>query len=126
MASVADSTSFRTSGYRRDLARRLGLTGFGHWWSRELAAMMPTALRSAMEHRRARPILAFDGAEATLWRPTKSNGSVRMVETARIALDGDPQAVIAGGRNAIATLMRGAEGVLPEVVIGLSPRASLR
>ena len=39
MAAVADSTSFNKPGYARDVARRLGLTGFGHWWARELAAL---------------------------------------------------------------------------------------
>jgi general secretion pathway protein L len=126
MAAIADSTPFNKPGYARDLARRLGLTGFGHWWARELAAMMPSPLRSALEHRRTRPLLAFDGAHATLWRPLQSGGQVRMVESARIPLDGDPQAVVAGGRAALAPLTRGANGAAPEVVIALSPRASLR
>jgi len=126
MAAIADSTSFNKPGYARDLARRLGLTGFGHWWARELAAMMPSRLRSAIEQRRARPLLAFDGALATLWRPLQSAGQVRMVESARIPLDGDAQAVAAGGRAALASLARGANGAAPEVVIALSPRASLR
>src|SRR3954470_3316743 len=123
MASIADSTSFKASGYRRDLARRLGMTGFGHWWARELAGMMPSRLRAALEHRRARPVLAFDGAEATLWRPSQSGGRMRMVEAARIVLDADPQAVVAGGRNALAPLVRGGNGAPPEVVVALAPRA---
>lgn len=126
MASIADPTSFKAPGYGRDLARRLGLSGFGHWWAQELAAMMPSRLRAALEHRRTRPVLAFDGAEATLWRPAQSGGRMRMVEAARIALDGDPQAVVAGGRNALAPLARGGDGAAPEVVVALAPRAILR
>jgi len=126
MASIADPTSFKAHGYGRDLARRLGMTGFGHWWARELAAMMPSRLRAALEHRRARPVLAFDGAEATLWRPAQSGGRTRMIQAARIALDGDQQAVVAGGRSALAPLVRGGNGAAPEVVIALAPRATLR
>ena len=126
MASIADPTSFKTPGYARDLARRLGLTGFGHWWAGELAAMMPSRLRAALDRRRARPVLAFDGAEATLWRPAQSAGRTRMIAAARIALDGDPQTVVAGGRSALAPLVRGGNGVAPEVVIALAPRATLR
>jgi general secretion pathway protein L len=126
MASIADPTSFKAPGYGRDLARRLGLSGFGHWWARELASMMPSRLRAALEHRRTRPVLAFDGAEATLWRPAQSGGRMRMVEAARIALDGDPQAVVAGGRAALAPLARGGDGAAPEVVVALAPRAILR
>ena len=126
MASIADPTSFKAPGYGRDLARRLGMTGFGHWWAGELAAMMPSRLRAAVEHRRARPVLAFDGAEATLWRPAQAGGRIRMIEAARIPLDGDPQAVVAGGRNALAPLARGGDGAAPEVVVALAPRAVLR
>ena len=126
MAAVADSTSFNKPGYARDVARRLGLTGFGHWWARELAALMPSRLRAAIAHRHARPLLAFDGAQATLWRPVTSAGQVTMVEAARIPLDGDAATVAAGGRAALAPLTRGANGGAPEVVIALSPRASLR
>jgi len=126
MAAVADSTSFNRPGYARDVARRLGLTGFGHWWARELAALMPSRLRAAVARRHARPLLAFDGAQATLWRPVTTGGQVTLVEAARIPLDGDPATVAAGGRAALAPLTRGANGAVPEVVIALSPRASLR
>jgi general secretion pathway protein L len=125
MAAIADSTSFKTTGYGRDLARRLGLSGFGRWWAQELATLMPRRLRAALEHRRARPVLAFDAQHAALWRPVRANGQVRMVEAARIPLDGDAQAVTAGGRSALAPLVH-ANGAAPEVVISLSPRASLR
>lgn len=125
MAALTDSTSFNT-GPRRAVARRLGLTGFGRWWARELASMMPSPLRSALAHRRARPVLAFDGAQATLWRPVKAAGSVRMVESARIPLVGEAQAVAAGGRTAIAPLGRAANGMALEIVVALSSRASLR
>ena len=85
MAVIADSTSFKTTAYPRSLARRLGLTGFGHWWRSELAAAMPERLRAALERRRARPVLAFDGSVATLWRPAQANGRLSMREVARIA-----------------------------------------
>ena len=82
MAAIADPTSFKTIAYPKSLARRLGLTGFGRWWLRELAAAMPVRLRTAIERRRARPVLAFDGNSATLWRPSTS-GRIQMSEVAR-------------------------------------------
>src|SRR6476619_1245881 len=102
MAVIADSTSFKTSAYGRDLARRLGLTGFGHWWARELAAMMPSRIRAALEHRRARPVLAFYGSRATLWRPIRANGHVKMTEIGQISLYADAESVAAAGRAVLA------------------------
>ena len=125
MAAIADPTSFKTIAYPKSLARRLGLTGFGRWWLRELAAAMPVRLRTAIERRRARPVLAFDGNSATLWRPS-TNGRIRMSEVARIALDGDAQAVAATGRAALAPLVRAANGAPAPIIVTLSPRASLR
>ena len=124
MAAIADSTSFKATAYRRDLARRLGLAGFGRWWARELAALMPAAIRSGIERRRMRPVLMFDGNVATLWRPAQANGRVQMTEATRIALDGDAQAVVAAGRSALAPLA--VNGAAPHVVVALPPRASLR
>jgi len=125
MAAIADPTSFKTIAYPKSIARRLGLTGFGRWWVRELAAAMPVRLRTAIERRRARPVLAFDGNTATLWRPS-TNGRIQMSEVARIALDGDAQAVAATGRAALAPLVRAANGAPAPIIVTLSPRASLR
>ncbi|HEX6137164.1 MAG TPA: PilN domain-containing protein [Casimicrobiaceae bacterium] len=125
MAAIAESTSFKASAYSRGLARRLGLTGFGRWWMRELASAMPAPLRSALARRRARPVLTFDGNVAALWRPANSDGQLRMIEAARIALDGDAQSVAAAGRAALAPFV-GANGAPLGVLVALSPRASLR
>jgi len=125
MAAIADPTSFKTIAYPKSLARRLGLTGFGRWWLRELAAAMPARLRTAIERRRARPVLAFDGNRATLWRPSTS-GRMQMSKVARLALDGDAQAVAATGRAALAPLVRAANGAPAPIIVTLSPRASLR
>ncbi|MDQ2917052.1 MAG: hypothetical protein M3R40_07830, partial [Pseudomonadota bacterium] len=125
MAVIADSTSFKTTAYPKSVLRRLGLTGFGHWWLHELGAAMPARLRTMLERRRARPVLAFDGSTATLWRPT-THGRMQMSEVARIALDGDPSSVAATGRAALAPLVRAANGAPPQIVVTLSPRASLR
>src|SRR4029079_13767184 len=86
MAAIADSATFRTTGFARDLASRFGLTGFGRWGAQQLAALLPARLRGALEHRRARPVLAFDGSRATLWQPSSSGGRVQMVEVAQIPL----------------------------------------
>jgi len=126
MAAIADSASFRTNGYRRDLARRLGLTGFGAWWAEQLAALMPGRLRAALEKRRTRPVLAFDGSRATLWRPAPANGRIQMTAVAEIPLYADQEIVRVGGRNAFAPLLRAANGGAPEIVVALSPRNALR
>jgi general secretion pathway protein L len=126
MAAIADSATFRSTRFGRDLARRFGLTGFGRWWAQQLAAMLPARLRAALEHRRARPVLAFDGSRATLWQPTASGGRVGMAEVAQIPLYADAETVAAGGRAALAPLARAANGAAPEVVVSLSPRNALR
>jgi general secretion pathway protein L len=125
MAVIADSTSFKTATSPRSLVRRLGLTGFGHWWRSELGAAMPQRLRAALERRRARPVLAFDGNVATLWRPAQANGRLSMREVAKIGLDGDAQTVAAAGRSALAPLFAMSDAA-PQVVVALSPRAALR
>jgi general secretion pathway protein L len=124
MAVIADQTPFKTTPAAKSLARRLGLLGFFGWWKRELSAAMPAALRAFFERRRARPVLAFDGNTATLWRPTEASGGVAMAESARIALDGESPVVASAGRAALAPLA--ATGRTPQVIVSLSPRASLR
>ena len=125
MAAIADSTSFKPSRSRRSVARRLRLSGFLAWWRRELAAAMPERIGMAFERRRARPVLAFDGNTATLWRPAQVNGRLAMREAARISLDGDAQAVSAAGRSAVAPPAV-ANGAPPGVGVSLSPPATLR
>jgi general secretion pathway protein L len=126
MAAIADPASFRTARLRQDLARRFGLTGFWHWWVHELASLVPARVRAAFERRRARPVLAFDGARAVLWTPVQTAGRMRMASVAEIPLTGEPDAVSAGGRRALAPLAHAGSGVAPEVVIALPPRAVLR
>ena len=52
-----------------DLARRLGVAGFWPWWTGQLNALVPPRPRAALERRRMRPVLVFDGDQATLWQP---------------------------------------------------------
>jgi general secretion pathway protein L len=125
MAVIADQTSFKTPSGTRSLGRRLGLAGFGAWWRRELAAALPESIRSFFDARRALPVLAFEGATATLWRPVDANGRRQLAEAARIGLDGEASVVAAAGRNALAPLVRSVGGT-PRVVIALSPRTALR
>jgi general secretion pathway protein L len=124
MAVIADQTSFKTPA-ARSLVRRLGLAGFGRWWASELSAAMPNALRALFERRRARPVLAFDGGVATLWLPVEKDGRREMAESVRIGLEGDADVVASAGRAALAPLAS-AVGAAPQVVVSLSPRASLR
>ncbi|MDE2360057.1 MAG: pilus assembly protein PilM, partial [Betaproteobacteria bacterium] len=108
----------------RELTRRLGLAGFGRWWAQELWTFVPARVRDSFERRRARPVLAFDGKVATLWRP-QVNGRLQMVEAAKIPLDGGEGAVVAAGRTALAAVRRPGAEATP-VIIALPPRAVLR
>jgi general secretion pathway protein L len=113
----------------RDFARRHGLFGSWQWWTRELAALVPATPRAAVQRRRMRPVIAFDGDGATLWRPDVKDGRLRMVEAATLAIVGDPATVNAAGRAAFMQLARvgGGGAVLsPKVIVSLPPRAVLR
>ncbi|MGE5088847.1 MAG: pilus assembly protein PilM, partial [Candidatus Levyibacteriota bacterium] len=107
----------------RDLTRRLGLAGFGQWWAQELWTFVPASAKASFERRRARPVLAFDGNVATLWRP-QVNGRLTLVEAAKIPLDAS-EASASAGRAALASVApRGSSGA--EVIVSLPARAVLR
>ncbi|HEV2220834.1 MAG TPA: PilN domain-containing protein [Casimicrobiaceae bacterium] len=110
--------------HARELMRRLGLAGFGRWWAQELWTFVPAPVRGSLERRRARPVLAFDGKVATLWRP-QVNGRLQMVEASKIPLDGGEGAVVAAGRTALAAVGRPGAATTP-VIVALPPRAVLR
>jgi general secretion pathway protein L len=118
-----------SSARLRDFARQHGLSGFWAWWGHELAALVPAGPRAAVQRRRMRPVLAFDGGRATLWQAMLTKGSPKMVETASISLSGDPSFVAAEGRAVLAkTIARapGSPAFGPKVVVALAPRATLR
>ncbi|HYT96435.1 MAG TPA: PilN domain-containing protein [Casimicrobiaceae bacterium] len=113
----------------RDFARRHGLFGFWAWWLKELSGLVPAGPRAAVQRRRMRPVLAFDGDRATLWQPLIKDGRLSMVETASIGLSGDPGAVAAEGRAALAQWSGRAPGAPiagPKLVVSLPQRATLR
>jgi general secretion pathway protein L len=113
----------------RDFARRYGLSAFWAWWLKELSGLVPAGPRAAVQRRRMRPVLAFDGDRATLWQPLVKDGRLSMVETASIRLSGDPGAVAAEGRTALAQWSGRAPGVPiagPKLVVSLPARATLR
>ncbi|CAG0965791.1 hypothetical protein BURK1_00959 [Burkholderiales bacterium] len=111
------------------LAQRSGATGFLRWWADELAKFVPPGARNAVVRRRLRPVVAFDAARATVWRPAMHDGTVAMEQLASIALDGDPAEVATAGRAAIATLARVERGGItgaPAVRVAIPPRSVLR
>ncbi len=108
----------------RDLARRLGVAGFWRWWRRMLASLVPAGPRTALERRRMRPVIAFDGDHASVWQAQGSDGRIELVEIARVALGGDAGAVSSEGRNALARLPHRAAPV--KVAVALAPRTILR
>jgi general secretion pathway protein L len=112
-----------------EFARRSGLAGMWTWWMAQLNALVPSKPRAALERRRMRPVLVFDGDRATLWRPAMDGERAVMRATTTIALAGDAATVAAGGRAAIATLAGGnfgVDAVAPKVVLSLPPREVLR
>ena len=117
------------SARMRNFARRHGLSGYWAWWAKELASVVPAGPRAAVQRRRMRPVLAFDGDRATLWQPMLRNGRLAMVETASIALTGDASSVASEGRAALNKAIvhaPGASTLGPKVIVSLSPRAILR
>lgn len=120
----------RHSGaYVAELARRIGLPGFWRWWSAELAPLVPVPARVAVARHRLRPVLAFEGDTAVLWRPSTQGQPLGLVEAARIPLTGDANATAAAGRSAFAALSPMAYGgavAAPRIVLALAPAQVLR
>jgi general secretion pathway protein L len=111
-------------GRRRDLARDLGVAGFWRWWLRMLTSLVPAGPRAALQRRRTRPVVAFDGDHAAIWQAQGSEGRLGFVEIARVALGSDAALTASDGRNALAQLGKRASPV--KVVVALPPRAILR
>jgi general secretion pathway protein L len=112
-----------------ELARRSGLAGFWPWWTAQLNAMVPPRPRAALERRRMRPVLVFDGDHATLWRPGMEGERAVMAPASTIALTGDAATIAGAGRAAMASLASGSYGasaVTPKVLLSLPSRDVLR
>ena len=126
MAADREATLSAPGAFARDLARTLGVSGFWGWWISQLASLVPAGPRAAWQRRRMRPVLAFDGARATLWRPIVDGGRLGMAEHAAIALDGSADEVLAAGRAAVASLARATGAGSVAVTLALPPRTVLR
>ena len=119
----------RFSARMHDAARRLGVSGFWQWWTRELDPLVPAAPRAALERRRMRPVVVFEGDHATLWRPSLEGGRAAMAPAATIALTGDAAGVAAAGRAALAPIARmvyGGPAGAGRIVVGVPARDVLR
>ncbi len=111
-----------------EFARRSGMSGFWPWWTAQLNAIVPARPRAALERRRMRPVLVFQGDHATLWRPGMDGERVVMLAAADIPLTGDASSVAAAGRAALASLApAGQPATLPvKVLLSMPPRDVLR
>jgi general secretion pathway protein L len=107
----------------RDVGRRTGATDFLRWWGGELAALLPSATRSAVRRRRMRPVAAFADDAATFWQPFARGGEIGMDRVARVPL-ADEVAAGTAGRAAVDALVR-ANGSA-DVVVALPPQHVLR
>ncbi len=108
-----------------DVSRRLGVAGFGAWWIGELASLAPQNLRSAIERRRLRPVIAQDGDRLTFWQPSRAGESIGMRETASVALTADTASVAAQGAAAIDAIFAANPGSR-DVTLALDARQVLR
>jgi general secretion pathway protein L len=112
----------------RDSANRAGLPRFWRWWIGELAPLLPGISRAALQRRFARPVIELSNGQALFWRPEINNGTARLSMTEAVALTGDPAAVLAAGRAAVARLAANASAGIaaPKVIVALNARQVLR
>src|SRR6266700_15352 len=112
----------------RDSANRVGLPRFWRWWIGELAPLLPGISRAALQRRFARPVIELSNGQALFWRPEINNGTARLSVTEAVALSGDPAAVLAAGRAAVARLAANASAGIaaPKVIVALNARQVLR
>jgi general secretion pathway protein L len=112
----------------RDTAHRAGLPRFWRWWMGELAPLLPGVSRTAFQRRFTRPVIELADGEAIFWRPEIANGAARLAAVEAVALTGDPAAVQAAGRAAVARLAQYASAgiTVPRIVVALSARQVLR
>src|ERR1700676_5575008 len=113
----------------REAAHRTGLPRFWRWWMGELAPLLPGPWRSKIQRRFSRPVIELADGEAVFWRAEFGNGgAAQLAVTERISLSGDPAAVLAAGRAAVARLAANASAGIaaPKVVIALGPRQLMR
>jgi len=108
-----------TTARLREVGRRTGATGFARWWAAELAALVPSATRSAVKRRRMRTVVAFADDTATVWQPSPRGGDTGMERMARFAT-GDA----AAGRAAIEAIVKATGS--PSVAIALPAQQVLR
>ncbi|HET9764071.1 MAG TPA: PilN domain-containing protein, partial [Casimicrobiaceae bacterium] len=112
----------------RDVANRAGLPRFWRWWMSELAPLLPGASRAAFQRRFARPVVQLSDDEAVFWRPEIASGAARLIAGETVSLAGEPAAVVAAGRAAIARLAANTSAgiAVPKVIVALGPRQVLR
>ncbi|MEO6929603.1 MAG: type II secretion system protein GspL, partial [Casimicrobiaceae bacterium] len=108
-----------------DVARRLGVAGFGAWWLQELASLVPARMRGAIARRKLRPVIALDTERITFWRPSQQGETPGMREAASIANSTDTAAVAAQGRAALDAIFALTPG-MRDVTLALSARQVLR
>jgi general secretion pathway protein L len=112
----------------RDAANRAGLPRFWRWWIGELAPLLPAPSRALIQRRFARPVIELADREAVFWRPEFMNGAARLAIAEKVALTGDPAAVLAAGRAAVARLAAHVSGGIaaPRVIVALNAQRVLR
>jgi general secretion pathway protein L len=107
----------------REWAAKIGLPALWSWWISELAPLMPSAPKTALRRRRARPMLVFENGSALLWEPRVTDGVLTLFEAGRISLEGEPATIVSAGRALIDALARRIGGTV-KVLIAL-PRSQV-
>jgi len=127
--SVRDLTLPAIGPRLSEFARRSGLAGFWPWWTAQLNALVPPRPRAALERRRMRPVLVFEGDHATLWQPAMQGERAVMAPATTVPLTGDAATIAGAGRAAVASLAVGsyaASAATPKVMLSLPAREVLR
>ena len=124
MPADRDPAERASARFQRAAGRRAGFAQAWQWWTSELAPLVPRATRAALRRRRMRPVVAFDGDTATLWRPVLQGSEIAMEIVGSVALSSEGAS--AAGRSLLDPLRRASGSAMPRVAIALPGRQTLR
>ena len=124
MPADRDPAERASARFQRAAGRRADFAQLWQWWTSELAPLVPRVTRAALRRRRMRPVVAFEGDTATLWRPVMQGSETAMEGGGSVVLSGEGAAT--AGRALLDPLRRTSGGAVPRVTVALPGRQTLR
>src|SRR5688572_3660787 len=124
MPADRDPAERASARFQRAAGRRADFAQLWQWWTSELAPLVPRVTRAALRRRRMRPVVAFEGDTATLWRPVMQGAETAMESGGSVVLSGEGAAT--AGRALLDPLRRASGGAVPRVTVALPGRQTLR